>query len=455
MKKLIRLVLIIALGVAFSSTNFTHTTAQQNQADDINKGSGQAANPWYTEYVHQAEDYVHLGQNPSLIFHLKYGYPEIFYYYPYTTDLYEARRISGDCPGSSSWDCYFAGGYMSDAGEYSSADTWHDVDHWQYAVSFRDSTKNALDLTFNSVDQYGMGFGYTVWIDQVDIALGEAGYYTSVKFYPDGEIGVAYTIVHPDYNEFKYAHSVDGGGNCGLDYYAGKWDCEFIYIGGLGNYTSLDITWDNIPVVSTYDSVYGDLWVAYYVGSGGLCGAWECVYIDGAGDVDVGRSTSISAPQQPGDPVRIAYYDYTNSKLKFYNSDWGISMFVDDVVLGPQPGLSMDIDQEGYPVIAYQKHGLPNNPEMLGIARPYLVYNDGEYGNCGDPLPGLGQQYWRCTTIAAGDYYHLLADYVSVRVNSNNIVGIAYTEYDEMNNSTSLKFASQYNLTYLPVLLKP
>ncbi len=130
-------------------------------------------------------------------------------------------------------------------------------------------------------------------------------------------------------------------------------------------------------------------------------------------------------------------------------------MVVDDMFPGTQPGISMDIDQQGYAVIAYQKAGTANYPKMLAIARPYLVFNDGEYGNCGDVLPVLEHQYWRCSTIEAGDYYHLMADYVSVQVNSNNTVGVAYTEHNTTLNTTSLKFASQYHLTYVPLLSKP
>ncbi len=455
MKKLLRSVIIIALCMIIASTNTISTSAQQSQGINTDKSAGQVTNPWYTEYVHQGvNDYEDFGEYPSMLFVSKYAIPEIIYYNAYTADLFDAIRSSTGCPGSLSWGCLNISGGQAVEGEYASADTWQGAIYWKTAASYHDSTNNTLRVV-ETVWSYNGSMARKWHTIEEGIDPAEVGYYTSLKYFPDGTIGIVYTIVHPDYNELKYAYSVDGGGNCGIGDSTGYWNCEFIYIGGLGKYNSLDIAWNDIPVVSTYDTVFGDLWVAYYVGSGGLCGAWECVYIDGAGEVDVGRSTSVSAPQQSGDPLRIAYYDYTNSKLKFYNSDWGVPMFVDDMALGLQPGISMDIDPQGYTVIAYQRAGQANSPKMLGIARPYLVYNDGEYGNCGDILPGLGEQYWRCSTIEAGDYYHLMADYVSVQVNSNNTVGVAYTERNTSLNTTSLKFASQYHLTYVPILSKP
>ncbi len=454
MKKLTRLTFMMIFCLTFTLIGYFPTTAQTSHNADPQSSTPQTANqPWYTEYVHQAQlGFQYYGNFPALIYNHEYGVPEIFYYNQDHIDLFDAIRNDTGCPGSLRWDCSLLAGSQTDAGVYVSADSWTGVGQWKSAVSYHDLTNNALKVALTTITN-GIVLHSWLTIEQGVAIPPSVGRYSSLKFYDNGEIGIAYSIAYPDFNIFKYAHSVASGGNCGVGGDAGLWECEVIYTGGLGNYNSLDIAWNNIPVISTYDTVFNDLWVVYYVESGGVCGSWECVYIDGAGGLDVGISSSISAPQQPGDPVRIAYYDKTNQHLKFYNSISGSSIVVDDMGSIFRPGLSLAIDQENLAVIAYQRNLAINN-DALRIARPYLAFHDKAYGNCGDLLPGQDYQYWRCSTIDAGDNLHFEALYVSAMVLPNNIVGIAYTEDNEELNAYSLKYASQFNLIYLPLLLK-
>jgi hypothetical protein len=123
-------------------------------------------------------------------------------------------------------------------------------------------------------------------------------------------------------------------------------------------------------------------------------------------------------------------------------------------------GISMDVDQDGYPIIAYEQ-SIPGDfetPDLL-VARPYLAFADGGFGNCGETPPGYLFTYWRCNTLDGGGQYLNEAGFVSVAVRSSNLAVIAYSEffdYDVGDHATSLKVLYQkYFATFLPMLTKP
>jgi hypothetical protein len=308
------------------------------------------------------------------------------------------------------------------------------------------------------VIQAGCGFEHHI-ISNLDYDYLSIAY-TSFKFFSNGTPAIAYYISNSLGNDsLMYAYFVGSGGNCGEEGYAGKWQCDTIQSGsGMGQYASLDISWDDQAYIAYYFESSGNLKLAYYAGIGncGPSNQWQCNTLDGTDGTDVGMYASLKAPQSAGGVIRIVYYDKTNGHLKFYNSGFGTPMVVDDMGASLSPrGISMDIDPDGLAVIAYQQIESDFSPPALRISRPYLAYDDGNFGNCGDVPPGYLFQYWRCNTLDNGSQYTDEADYVALSVDSNGLVSIAYTEEDNYSLSTSLKFIYQITQTFLPFLTKP
>ena len=160
-------------------------------------------------------------------------------------------------------------------------------------------------------------------------------------------------------------------------------------------------------------------------------------------------------PKFSGDLLRASYYDHDAGQLKYYGSDRGV-MIVDDMGTSTSKmGISMQVDIDGYPVIAYQKIELEFSPPALWIARPYMAYDDGEFGNCGEIPPGMWVQYWRCTPLDTGNQYVSEANYLSLVVDSKGRLAIAYSESDEYDYFMSLKFIEQFLYNYfIPIIAK-
>ena len=204
---------------------------------------------------------------------------------------------------------------------------------------------------------------------------------------------------------------------------------------GVGKYPSLDLRYDDQAYISYYHGGLGELRYAYHAGIGN-CGsgdAWYCTTIDTDGHV--GAHSSILAPRYSGDLIRVAYYDLDYHQLKYAHSgmssgsgncgpanSWQCSV-VDDMNAYLPVGISMKMDLNGSPIIAYQ-YTDPDNPEaydLLRIARPNFVYGDSGSGNCGDVPAGDTEPFWRCTTLDSAGYYTDEADYVSLAVNENGL----------------------------------
>jgi hypothetical protein len=442
--------LVLVSGLGLYTDHILPVQAKENSRSTTILG---ARMPWRAEYIHhRLFPALNVGKYISIALRPFDGYPYISYFNETEGSLMLAwPKSGGNCGATSNWNCWQVHSSGSNTGYYSSIDLWGDSElYWKLGVSYYDATNQSLKL--------GLITCIDFICDTEDITIdtiGFSGPNTSIKFTPDGTPFVVYFVDSwVDSLRISYPYS---GGNCGEGSYANLWQCETIDLGdGVGRFGSVDIGWDSLIHIAYYDQDHGDLKYAYYVGSGGNCGdenKWQCTTIDGADGSDVGRYCSIKAPLQSGAPVRIAYYDETHGYLKFYNSVGGISMVVDDVDISESPmGISLDIDKDGLAVIAYKQIVSQIDPPVLRIARPYLAFGDGAYGNCGDEFGG--HQYWRCYTLDNGEENKVEADYASLAISSNGLGMIAYSENDTVFNTTSLKLIYQFSQTFIPLLIK-
>lgn len=120
-----------------------------------------------------------------------------------------------------------------------------------------------------------------------------------------------------------------------------------------GQYTSITIGTDGLPIVAHYDVSNGDLKVS-------KCGNTSCssgntiAIVDSAGNVGQAASIAIGSD---GLPI-VSYYDVTNSDLKVLkcgNADCssGNSITSIDPLIGSGFYASIAIGTDGYPIIAY------------------------------------------------------------------------------------------------------
>ena len=465
-------VMIVAIVLA-SLLGVSLTQAQQT--DDSLSATGltfQEANlPWNAQYAHQVDYPDDVGSYASLALRPYDNLPYISYYDSTNGDLMLAHLMplgNGDCGTDNKWKCERLDGDLihgsDNVGSYTSIDFWADESNsaWRIGISYHDTTNRGLKYISWYCDilctQHRI-----VTIDSTDINLVSIGLYTSLKFGPTGEPNIVYYYSNSIGNDsLRYAYPVASGGNCGEGSDEGEWQCDIIDSGDrTGQYASMDLTYDGTVYIAYYDRGLGNLKLANYWGiiedDCYLDNGWWCVELDSVGDV--GMYASLAAQHFPGDKLyRVAYYDATNEQLKYTDIDWD-PLVVDDMGPDLSPmGISMDVDPDGAPIIAYKQNTSEFGPPELNIARPFFVYDDGNFGNCGDTPPGYIFLYWRCDTVDNGGQYLEVAEFVSIKLNPAGFANIAYSEFvniDVGDHATSLKFISQKAITFLPLILKP
>jgi hypothetical protein len=436
--------------------------------------SAQAEIIWTGQYVHRSIDPpVSVGTHNSIAFHPTDNKPRISYYDVTNGDLMRARPVpsgSGNCGVIDDWDCQIVDG-EGNVGQYSSIAFWSDEgsDLYRIGISYYDATNGALKFAYWNCPTAAC-FHSIQTISDSTIFGNSIGLYTSLKFASDGTPHIAYysTNIFLDTGSLHYAYPVGDGGNCGEGAAEGKWECTLIDSGSqVGKFASMDLDNEDRINFAYYDGGLGNLKHAYYMGFGGNCGGteWKCDVVDGLFPIiDTGLYPSIKAPQAPGEKARIAYYDATNDKLRYaiQSSDdncgvgWNCTD-VDDMGSSlTNMGIALDLDQEGHPIIAYQQILDEFSHSTLRIARPYFVYDDGNFGNCGEPPPGYLFTYWRCNTLDNAGAHVYEADYVSLAVSPSNLAYIAYSEWDDYYSVNSLKLMNEYwyHSLFMPTLRK-
>jgi hypothetical protein len=473
MRKQLQFIVLIVMIIMLSlgGVNLTQAQQKEDSASPTNVISVNANMPWFSEYVHKVNYPDDVGAYASLALRPGDDLPYISYYDSTNGDLmlaHYAKNGGGNCGTNNNWHCDVLDGESGDnVGTYTSLDFWLNevTNGYRIGISYHDVTNSALKFTSWTCTGLTCTIQNTVTIATPVLPIHNIGLYTSLKFAPDGTPYIAYYMSNSIGNDSLHlTHRVDSGGNCGEGSAAGKWECEVIDAGdGVGQYASLDLTYDGSTYIAYYDAGNGDLKMAYYTGiADPACNdnnGWMCPVLDSGGDV--GLYPSLSAQHNAADQLfRIAYYDATNEQLKYTDETWE-PLNVDFMGSSTSAfmGISMDVDKDGAPIIAYQQAqpGDYSRP-TLNIARPYFLYDDGAFGNCGDTPPEYLFIYWRCNILDNAGQYLDEADFVSVAITSRGLAQIAYTEfynYDIGDHATSLKFITQrWFQTLLPLLTK-
>ena len=477
---------LLSLAVSMGLGNIV----QPARADNASAASLAASSPWFTSWADSSTS-ASVGSYASIAFSPLDNQPYISYYDAVNGNLMLASPVAsgGNCGTNNRWWCRVVDGdgvgdhSDADVGKYSSIAFWKSTSglvSWKLGITYYDVTNNALKYAV----YHKFGLNPASWdivtiISSAGSSISGDGTYTSLKYNSGGDPQIAYHAwrftIGGTVGYLKYAQSLTSGGNCGEDTAAGKWQCDTVDSGGTGSssfglYASLDVDYGDGLFIAYYDGKNGNLKYAYYAGIGTCSNGWECSTIDSTGDV--GQFASLRAKQSSSDVLHIAYYDKTNGKLKYATSGWAAGncgsgnswycMSVDTIGSGmAQVGISLDLDADGYPIIAYQDASQEQGPSILNIARPALAYGiPMGIGNCGDPScpdPGCLFSYFQCNTIdnaAYGYGYVYLADFTSVAVGPTGLATIAYYEVDDYNMDQILKVTYQLYQLYLPLLQK-
>ncbi|HOA21295.1 MAG TPA: hypothetical protein PKL82_02270 [Anaerolineaceae bacterium] len=445
--------------------------------------TSQIANePWVLAHVDWYED-AHVGAYASIAHHPRSGKAYISYYDEVNTALKMAHEVpagTGNCGPGNTWYCEMVDS-TDNRGQFSSiAVTFVSLDppvlsHTKIGISYYEATKKRLryaqcilhindavcEWTFNNVDDAS--------IENVHI-----GRYSSLAFDSDAVPHIAYNSSNdydpptPDLSALKYAsYHGSGTGNCIPD---GSWDCEFVDLGyyslEFGAQCSLDFSMLGWPVISYYEAEIGALGLAFgSPGEGPACENedWSCYIVDNTSDV--GRFSTVHAQKNINDSHMIAYYDSNQKEIRFaefvgpggnctspqfdcYTVDQTADLYPENF-----DPISMDVDAQGYPIIAYMNSATETAPDYIEVARPAIAYGL-TGGNCGDIRDGDPFQYWDCRVVDKPNSNINKGAFLSIDVAPSGLAAIAYSEQDLQGNGLYLKVAHQRYGIYLPVLRK-
>ena len=464
------IIIVILFVMLISGVNLTQAHRFENDSPSISTLENPAHYPWKSVYVqHEPNPIRDVGAYVSMALRPFDDYPVITYYDFTNGDLMVAIPVSthtGNCGTDAAWLCESVDGAGTNVGSYASIDVWGEsINLWRLGISYHDITNNNLTVTIWTCTSGSCAKEYFT-LTCSHYPDSQIGLNTSFKFNSLGYAAVAFfTGDPPNTGRLFYAHQVNTSSKNGHVDPSIAWECEqvFNWYPATTKSISLDFRYDDIPYISYHikdlDTVWDPTGFAWYEpppidpNCDPYTTKWSCYNIDIINGV--GEFASLKAPQYQGDVVRFAYIDEDSGHLKYFQSAWG-NVIVDDIgTVSESRGLSMQIDNDGYPVIAYQKIESEFYPPALWIARPYMAYDDGEFGNCGEILPGMWVQYWRCTPLDIGNQYVSEAKFISMVINSKGRLAIAYSEFDEYHYFMSLKYIYQflYN-NYLPLTIK-
>lgn len=459
-RKVFRRTLFLSIVIVLSAGGASGASQPSGLMTMQTTSSSPAQVSWHFETV-ESTSLVSVGQHVSLDLDPFTGLPSISHYDATNDTLRYAKYVGsgGTCAANDRWNCRLIddGG---DVGQYNSLAIEPIIHPSIYSwpkIAYYNATTGALE--YAAYDWPGTWHYTTI----EDISFGVSGQYTSLQLDSSKQAHIAYYSFSSLFTtgRLKYATYVGGGsGNCLDD----DWQCDSIESGSTdhGKHASLQLDSGDNPSIAYYGE-NGDLKFATKGGLFANCGpggnSWTCNIIDSIGDV--GQYASL-VRDDFGFP-HIAYYDATNQALKyakFVASGGNCGFFsgtyfwqCDEIDhMGSSTadmGISMAVDSQGYPVIAYQKTS-DTEPAILKVARPTVAMGL-LHGNCG---PEDLFFTWQCETIDNGGSYTSVGNYIDIALNQSDLATIAYYESDSYNFSGNLKVAYQTIQTYLPLILK-
>ena len=424
---------------------------------------------WTKEYVDFYFD-ADVGRYVSIDY--LYGLAYISYYDAENKDLWMAYEAwipgRGNCPSNNNWNCVLIDS-EGDVGKYSSINVINVEESGLYyhkiGIAYYDETNRSLKFAyFRSNEQT-----WTIYtVDKAPNPEGERGTYTSTKF-NNNEPVIGYHTLNtepPTYGTVKLAeYKGSGGTGCGGG--GTKWSCQVVDRGNntdYGSHVSIDFQDGTDSLyVAFFNSEKNSVDYAYFHGmGGGNCSNnnWNCITVDQGS----GRGKFITLNIQ--DKMRFVYYDDNVGKIRY--AEWvgtggnctstAFNCYAVDTVgklFGNYHyGLSMDVDQQGYPIIAYSHMEADLSNPKVNIARPALAYGE-LYGNCGDVPPGDLFLYWTCKTIDSGGPITKPGGSIGISVSpKTGFAIVAYSELNSYSYDMYLKVARQRLGIYLPLINK-
>lgn len=418
------------------------------------------------------DDVTNTGRHLSAAIEPSSGMIYLSYYDDFHGDLLLAKYVGsgGDCGPVNDWMCETVDS-SGDVGMYNSIAIYESEGSISIGIAYYDATNGALKFASGPCSRSGCSLDtHTIDIGNPAISVYK-GRYASLGFGHDGIPHIAYQFYSVITNDaLLYAHRVgDGTGNCGQGDETGEWVCESIHSGsGFGMYASLGLDGSDHPSIAYYEEGNGYPWLATLIGMGGNCGPgtrWYCRRINQLG-LDTGRYISLFL-EDNGSP-HIAYYNATNKTLEYavwvgadgncgYNStnlkwEWQcdeISAMGSSI--NPM-GISLLLDGDGYPMIAFQDASDDLAPAGLKIARPLAALPLDATPNCGPKDQCLS---WHCKSVDRGGPWTDEAGSISLVMNSSGLATIAYHELDSYVYpiTGNPKLASQRLLFFLPLAL--
>jgi hypothetical protein len=406
----------------------------------------------------------------------------VSYYDATNGDLRWARTVptGGNCGLDNGWYCDTVVS-MGNVGQYSSiaVHTGAGPADWKVGIAYYDVAGGHLRYAEYTYDLYmvgedgavtggGASWAYSTIDTGNPTFYSYKGRYTSLVFGSDGTPHISYQHYNTlGDDSLKYAHYVGSGGNCGSGPASGQWQCDTIHTGnGEGQYTSIALYGPDRPHIAFRDGgnsrlMYAIYNPAYTSGcSTGITG-WVCNEIDSA----VAGPVSADADPATGS-MHIAYVT-TGNKLKHAapvgsggncgpSNSWDCRQIDDVGTSADARGISLAIDEAGYPVIAYQQVSpAPESMESLKVARPGAapaVSSSGVALNCN--VDGSFLPTWYCETADAAGYSEQNGDYASVAVSPAGLVTVGYYEQDALNSTGYLQVVYQRFQVFLPLVLR-
>ena len=441
-----------------------------------------------------------MGLHVSIAHYKQNGRAYVSYYDATNHDLKLAYQVdpgTGNCPGNLDWKCSIVdngGPYLvqHDVGQFNSIDIITETvyltaslegeinaqpPHYHYAkigISYYDATDGALKFAFGSCNDATVcdWTKTTVDDDTSDIFADNIGQYSSFYFASDATPIIFYHALTNGIGTFHgfVKHAWKTPPSIPIAGCQAGWTCEIVAQSLTNRAYGTHISADGNRVVF-YDPANQQLMTARSTGTAdsGTCGLnnhWDCNVIDTNGNVGEFASMVYDGVN----PMQVAYYDRTNGKVKYaigrtsgggttcINGDF--NCFAVDTIGVAAPsshvGISLTLDAQGKPIIAYQNFFEDMAPAKLKLARPSSVY-DQPIGNCGAVPPGYLFLYWQCSVLDWGGQYQNEADYAAVSVSPAGLATVAYYEIFESAQDVyegRLKVAQQHFGIYLPIISK-